>query len=49
MTDIERAMRAFKGMDDKRQKLILPVLQAIAASRPRRPALRLIISNRRQR
>lgn len=47
MTDVERAMKAYEKMDEEHKKLILPVLVALAASHPRQPLLRLVVSNRR--
>jgi hypothetical protein len=47
MTDIERAMKAYQKMDDEHRKILVPVLVALAVSRPRKPVLRLVINNRR--
>lgn len=46
MTDIERAMKAFREMSDSHQKEVLPVLLAVAIAYPRKPVLRLVVSNR---
>lgn len=45
--DVERAMEAFKKLDEEHRRQMLPILLAVAIACPRGPRLKLVVNNSR--